>query len=295
MKEKRNLYYLADILSAQTQIERKVVLAFLNQLFKQIERGLMVSSAVKIDNLGIFRIIKSLSGDRLLFLGKFASDTISPRMTDGMLPEKDSVLSDETADTALSETWLPDTNSYAEEIISPNTEESATTNNSEERVFDDEKQAKKKKLWRKIKIYVLFFATFVIVSGVLYALYPKKKDDTVTKEQQFSPFIPMFTELDNNDTASFSHVIQIINSNVDFYSLSKIYYLHEQFWPYIYNANETVVSGPFEIPEGAIIKIPKLDAELIDYKNPSNVDKAKALVNKIMNSSAAHTAAPDKN
>jgi hypothetical protein len=293
MKEKRNLYYLADILSAQTKIERKVAIAFLNQLFKQIERGLMVSSAVKIDNLGIFRIIKSLSGDRLLFLGKFASDTVSPRMTDGILPEKDDILSDETADAAFSETYPPDTNSDAEGITGLNIEEGVTTSNSEERVSGDEKQAKKKKWGRKIKIFVLFFVTLFIVSGVLYALYPKKKGDTVTKEQQFSPFIPMFTELDNSDTTRFSHVIQIINSNVDFYSLSKTYYLHEQFWPYIYNANESVVSGPFEIPEGAIIKIPKLDAELIDYKNPSNVDKAKALVNKIMNS-GAHTA-PDKN
>ncbi|MDR1809619.1 MAG: hypothetical protein LBR34_04340 [Prevotella sp.] len=272
MKEKKNLYHLAEAVSAQTRIEQKVVVAFLNQFFKEIERGVIVSSAVKIDNLGIFRAIKSLSAERLLFLGKFVGDAKSgtPAVPQA---QPDDAFSDDVTHAETEDAEQPEIAEQPENIITASD------------FSEDEKQTGKKRLSRRLKIFALFLVTLIAVVGLLYALYlyPKKNGASETTAQQFSPFSPMFEEVNNDDTINFTHVIRITGPNVDFNGLSKVYYFHEQFWPYIYKANESVVSGPFEIPEGIIIKIPKLDAELIDYQNQSSVDKAKVLVNEIIN------------
>lgn len=55
------------------------------------------------------------------------------------------------------------------------------------------------------------------------------------------------------------------------------YYGSRDFWVYIYQANKENVSNPNKISFGTLIRIPKLDASLIDLNNPECVDKAKVL------------------
>jgi hypothetical protein len=209
-------------------------------------------------------------------------------MTDPVPPPNNSDISVETnfADAELTGMWPENDRKRVETNTSDIHKNASVAPSSDEEsvvaFYDTEKQVRRKKLWRKIKIFTTFALTIVVVVGIMYNLYRSNENN---KEQVFSPFSLIFTELDNSDTTHFTHTIRIDGADADFYSLSKIYYFHEQFWPYIYNANEAVVSDPFEIPEGTIIRIPKLDAELIDYKNPSSINKAKNLVNEIMNSS----------
>jgi nucleoid DNA-binding protein len=55
------------------------------------------------------------------------------------------------------------------------------------------------------------------------------------------------------------------------------YYGCRDFWVYIYEANKSKFPDPDEIPVGAIVKIPKVDARLIDASNPRCIKKAKEL------------------
>ncbi|MEI8272617.1 MAG: HU family DNA-binding protein [Paludibacter sp.] len=59
--------------------------------------------------------------------------------------------------------------------------------------------------------------------------------------------------------------------------MSKRYYGSKDFWVYIYEANRDNISDPDHISVGTIIKIPKLDARLIDVSNERCLQKAKEL------------------
>ena len=55
------------------------------------------------------------------------------------------------------------------------------------------------------------------------------------------------------------------------------YYGCRDFWVYIYEANKLKFPNPDEIPVGAIVKVPKVDARLIDASNPRCMKKAREL------------------
>ncbi|MDR3704575.1 MAG: HU family DNA-binding protein [Paludibacteraceae bacterium] len=51
--------------------------------------------------------------------------------------------------------------------------------------------------------------------------------------------------------------------------IAQKYYGYKTFWVYIYEANKDKISNPESLPVGFKVKVPKLDAELIDLKNPT--------------------------
>jgi len=51
--------------------------------------------------------------------------------------------------------------------------------------------------------------------------------------------------------------------------IAQKYYGYKTFWVYIYEANKDKISNPESLPVGFKVKVPKLDAELIDLKNPA--------------------------
>jgi len=55
---------------------------------------------------------------------------------------------------------------------------------------------------------------------------------------------------------------------------AKRYYGNKLFWVYIYEANKDRIKNPNQIPEGTLIKIPKLDKRLIDSNNSRCIQKA---------------------
>ena len=59
--------------------------------------------------------------------------------------------------------------------------------------------------------------------------------------------------------------------------MAKRYYGASEFWVYIYEANRDKIPSPNDVPVGTMIKIPKLDARLIDVSNPRCMEKAKEL------------------
>ncbi len=59
--------------------------------------------------------------------------------------------------------------------------------------------------------------------------------------------------------------------------ISKRYFGHRDFWVYIYEANKERIPNPNEVAIGTLIRIPKIDARLIDANNPRCIEKAKEL------------------
>ena len=56
--------------------------------------------------------------------------------------------------------------------------------------------------------------------------------------------------------------------------MSKKYYGKTDFWVYIYEANIDKIPNPDNIASGTLIRIPKIDARLIDKSNPKCIQKA---------------------
>ena len=59
--------------------------------------------------------------------------------------------------------------------------------------------------------------------------------------------------------------------------ISERYYGTRDFWVYIYEANQERIKNPDMIPIGTLIKIPKVDARLLDAQNPKVMSKAREL------------------
>ena len=59
--------------------------------------------------------------------------------------------------------------------------------------------------------------------------------------------------------------------------ISERYYGTRDFWVYIYEANKERIKNPDMIPIGTLIKIPKVDARLLDAQNPKVMSKAREL------------------
>lgn len=69
MSKQTDQYELSRIVAQQTGLDQHIAEAFVGQLFREIEKSLIVDSHIKVDGLGLFRIIKSGDSQRILFLG----------------------------------------------------------------------------------------------------------------------------------------------------------------------------------------------------------------------------------
>ncbi len=313
MREKRNLSYLVDTIANQTKLDPKTVRLFLTHFFKGMEREITDSSVVKINDLGIFRIIKSLSGDRILFLGKFQSAN-SVNTTDGSsYPEKVGVspvssLIDEnditekdirkTNGPATNEINIPDCNSINDhiELHKDKTEftgfgadkfaeeewEKEDKIDDESYFYDYENDSRKKNRISHIKLGIISAILLVGVLGFIYFNYTPKQND-IPRHNYFAEY----SEIENTDTSRFLRIIEA-ESNIDFLILAKKYYTSEIFWPYIYQANQESVPDSFIIKTGTVIKIPKIDKNLIDLSNEQSIDIAKRLAYEIINMQNSH-------
>ncbi len=59
--------------------------------------------------------------------------------------------------------------------------------------------------------------------------------------------------------------------------IAERYYGTRDFWVYIYEANKERIKNPDMIPIGTLVKIPKVDARLLDAQNPKVMSKAREL------------------
>lgn len=59
--------------------------------------------------------------------------------------------------------------------------------------------------------------------------------------------------------------------------IARRWYGEQAFWVYIYEANSFQIKDPAKLKAGMIVRIPKMDLDLVDPKNQESIDKANAL------------------
>lgn len=74
MSEDKKTSDLINKIVAQTNLPSNIVEAFVKQLFVEMEKELILSSHLKVDGLGVFRLMKSGTLRKVLFLSKFKSE-----------------------------------------------------------------------------------------------------------------------------------------------------------------------------------------------------------------------------
>ncbi len=59
--------------------------------------------------------------------------------------------------------------------------------------------------------------------------------------------------------------------------IAEKYYGHKDFWVYIYEANRNIIAHPNAVEVGTVVRLPKMDARLVDANNPEAVAFAQQL------------------
>ncbi|NDW19553.1 hypothetical protein D0T53_11615 [Dysgonomonas sp. 216] len=310
MNDKRNLFNLIDIVSAQTNTDPKIVRLFITQLFREIEKELVESSYVQINGLGIFRIIKSSTSEKILFLGKFRKDIELAKEKERIDPDKYALIPlDDKEEVKEPEAEIPGIEINIDEQISPpsdfNTSDSesvlfipienennettdpiaeveekytqdVTTSSEETQTFvandnNDDEYYIDDPTEEKTNWKRNFLLVLSTIICAVALLYLLYPSEPIVIDEKLP-----YTEITNPDTINILKVIKI-EDNTNFLFLSKYNYGHEIFWSYIYNANENGEVIPLDIKKGTIIKIPKIEDSLLDFNNEENVERIKSL------------------
>lgn len=95
----------------------------------------------------------------------------------------------------------------------------------------------------------------------LSPIYSKRFADVFNKTRKYTEFIDVVTLNEG--------------SRLTWISLNQ--YGHKDYWVYIYEANSDIIKNPNAIKVGTKVRIPKLDAELIDFTNSETIEYARFL------------------
>lgn len=345
---------LSKLVATHSNTDPTITEAFISQLFREVEKEFTIHKSSKLEGLGSFKIIKSGSSNRILFLGSttknnglksgtgligtdslinkpierkeqsdFLIDTDNRQggTTENEKPSENATnLKPEPASIRPETDTRENGNDTDNRVVSPeekinretereniygaaNIDAPQQSNYSEKRNettaagsvqrlsdvrkndpyryisesedLPEEEDVPTKKRSNTIRIATEILIIFVIVS-LGFVIYSK-----FVSSGEVEPSPNNFTELDNNDTKNFSCVI-LTDSDVSIKYLAKAYYGNEEFWPYIYKANENIVDNRLTIPSRSIIRIPKVTVDLVSFNKGELNDRAKALEEEIM-------------
>lgn len=281
---------LSQIIAQQTRLDQHIVDAFISQLFNEIEKSLVVDSHIKVDGLGLFRVIKSGNSHRILYLGSNApidktvdlshlnNDPITEKNIES-LPEEGShpffvdkdILDHNNTEVINGEKDInsEDHISESDAIVIRNFHNSGS---SSSRISPPTVNTRKSNLIKTCIITLIVLAIlgigYIILSG-----------STIKPKEKLSQNIT-FKELDNIDTLNYSRII-IPESDVSLKYIAKIYYGNDIYWPYIYNANKNIVNNLLVIQAGSITKVPKISVDLVNLYNGKEASIVKTLGDEI--------------
>lgn len=282
---------LSQIIALQTRLDQHIVDAFIGQLFNEIEKSLVVDSHIKVDGLGLFRVIKSGNSHRILYLGSNApiDKTIDLSHLNNE-SKKEQTIEDHPKENEMQSSLAIKENSdhtkteilnVEKELISDNeiSESDAivirnfhNSERSSNRIQSPVVNPRKSNLVKTCIITLIVLAVlgigYIILSG--YTIKHKEK----------LPQSITFKELDNTDTLTYSRII-IPESDVSLQYIAKIYYGDDVYWPYIYNANNNIVNNLLIIQAGSITKIPKISVDLVNLHNGKEASTARFLGDEI--------------
>lgn len=282
---------LSQIIAQQTRLDLHIVDAFISQLFNEIEKSLVVDSHIKIDGLGLFRVIKSGNAHRILYLGsnapinkiidlshinndetlineKTINSYLEHKTQSSLIDEKDVKLEKEEIveeKNAISKDGISESDAIVIRNFHSSEKNSSPVQNP---VINSRKSNLVKTCIIALIILALLGIGYIILSG------------STIKAKDISSKHIIFKELDNQDTLTYSRIV-IPESDVSLQYIAKIYYGDGIYWPYIYNANRNIVNNLFIIQAGSITKVPKVSIDLVNLYTGKEASRAKILADKI--------------
>lgn len=275
---------LSHIIAQQTRLNQHIVDAFIGQLFNEIEKSLVVDSHIKIEGLGLFRVIKSGNSHRILYLGSnepinktvdlshFDNTPISDNKINRKSDEEAQSASTEEKieiDESREEVFYKDEISESDAIVIRNFHNfDRSSSIPQETVVNPRKSNLVKTCIITLIVLAVLGISYIILSGS--SIKPKEKlSQNIT-----------FKELENTDTLIYSRIV-IPESDVSLQYIAKMYYGNDVYWPYIYNANKNIVNNLLIIQAGSITKVPKVSIDLVNLYTGKEASTAKALADKI--------------
>lgn len=279
---------LSRVIAQQTLQDESVVEAFIGQLFTEIEKSIIVDSHIKVDGLGLFRVIKSGDSHRILYLGSNApidkSIDLSYIDIESVDRSIDNVEEERNADIHVFSPLTEDGTSSTTGLTQEGTDEADAI--VIRNFLDSEKNKEKNEVntppanHRKLDLVKTGIITLIVLVllGIGYMIL--LGTSVKPKEKISKTAVITFQELDNTDTINYSRII-IPESDVSLQYISKTYYGNDIYWPYIFEANKNIVNNQFIIQAGSITKIPKIAVDLVDLNNGNEASIAQALADEI--------------
>lgn len=184
--------------------------------------------------------------------------------------------------------------------VAPASEEQSITTTTEQPIEEVEAEPKKKKSrpWLIVGITVLIFCILLIIAYLFLQnkivgwanslltppdteIYTGNDEDNIYAQENEGTAVIDDTEFTDTDSEAVIGEEKMPSKRVytEFIDdvtltegnrlawLARKYYIHHEFWVYIYEANQDRITDPNDIEVGTIIRIPKLPDELIKGSN----------------------------
>lgn len=278
---------LSEIVVGQTRCSRVAADVFIQQLFTEIEKELISNSFIKIEGLGLLRIIKSGDKKRVLYLGSndrinqeidlsgvYAELDDNANLSDKSSSENISFDSEDYNDRPASELFETFEDKYPQDANIPLPPGSYTPKEKGVPQQDYTYIANRKMNLIKtciiaLAILLLFSIGYIAISGA-----SDKPDEKVLRENGFK-------ELANPDTLAFNKVI-VPQVDVSIQYISRMYYGDDAYWPYIFMANKDAVNKMMVVRGGTKIRIPRISVDLAGLHDGTVQKSVKSLAKDII-------------
>lgn len=135
---------------------------------------------------------------------------------------------------------------------------------------------KRKGFFRRNYIAILFIV--LLIGGVFYYINDIEKKEIIENTPPHSA--STYQMLENRDSVTYQANI-LLEENMSILKLSQLFYGNEIFWPYIFQSNHEI-DNILDLPKSVVLKIPRVNKDLIDINNKESVDHARKLADSLL-------------
>ncbi|SHF17726.1 hypothetical protein [Dysgonomonas macrotermitis] len=271
---------LSEAVSGETRSELSVADAFIKELFNEVEKELIANSFIKIEGLGLLRVIKSGENKRILYLGSNTrlegeiDLTVVNKHTHTTEAIGDNISfdSDSYNDKGADELFESFEERYPQHNQSknlPQGEPRKNVQNSEYTYIANRKMNLIKTCIIALAILLLASVGYILISGA-----SSKPDEKSLRDIGFR-------DIENTDTLAFNKMV-VPQVDVSLQYIARIYYGDEIYWPYVFIANKDAANKNLVVRGGTVIRIPRISVDLADLHDGKLKTSLKSLATDII-------------
>lgn len=282
---------LSEIVTEQTRSSQMTADTFISLLFAEIEKELISNSFIRLEGIGLLRIIKSGENKRILYL---SSNTRIPdkidlsgidtetntgdriNLTRRNNSENISFDSEYHNDKPASELFETFEEKYPqnENIPIPGSNRKLKEKEISQSQNDYTYIANRKMNLIKTCIIALAILLLVSIGYIAVSGASAKPDETELRETGFR-------EIENTDTLAFNRII-VPQVDVSIQYIARIYYGDDIYWPYIFMANKDATNKNMVIRGGTKIRVPRIAVDLAGLHDGTVQNSVKSLAKDII-------------